>query len=191
MIIESTDRPALIVVDLQRVTIGNARASSEPDWLARATAVADAFRARGLPVVSATSVGTPQGRTTYAASGRDWPGDALPLVPEAAQGTHDIAVARRGLSVFAGTDLADRLRSEGVTTVVLVGIATSFGVESSARQAYDLGFSVVVVSDATADLTADAHAHALTSVFPVIGQVGTAQQVTTAIQTVRNEEIPG
>jgi nicotinamidase-related amidase len=55
---------------------------------------------------------------------------------------------------------------------VLAGLATSFGVESTARQAYDLGYSVVVAADAISDPNPDAHTASLTRVFPALGQSG-------------------
>lgn len=125
----------------------------------------------------ATALGTPPGRTSYAPGGRDFPAAATDLVPAITTIEADIVVSRRGLSVFAGTALADRLSHDGVTDLVIVGIATSFGVESTARAAYDLGFSVVVVEDAIADLQTASHERAITTVFPVIGRVATANEI--------------
>ena len=112
----------------------------------------EAFHTRELPVVIATSAGTPAGRTTYAPGGRDWPEEATALAPGLPVSQTDIAVSRHGLSVFADPSLEQQLRERGVTHVVIVGLVTSFGVESSARAAYDLGFTVTVVSDAVSDL---------------------------------------
>lgn len=168
---------ALVVVDLQQGTLPNARAYSSADWLRHAASLITAFRSCDLPVVIATSIGTPPGRTTHAAGGRDWPAEASVLLPEVGTGDGDILVVRRGLSVFAGTDLEDRLRRRGVTDVVIVGIATSYGVESTARAAYDLGFSVTVVADAVADLQQASHEHALATILPVIGTVATTSEI--------------
>lgn len=172
-----TARPALIVVDLQVGTLANARAVNAEDWLARAVALVDSFRDRGLPVVVATATGTPNGRTAYAEGAREWPAEVSALVPELVALPSDVRVARRTLSVFSGTGLADRLRADGVTDVVVVGIAASYGVESTARDAYDLGFHVAVVSDAIADLQASSLEHAMSTVFPVIGRVLTSIEV--------------
>lgn len=173
--------PALVVVDLQASTAQNARAHSADDWLANAATLVGVFRAKNLPVVMATSLGTPPGRTAYGAGAREWPDGATMIVPEISPAPDDIRIERRSLSVFAGTDLAETLRDSGVTEVVFVGIATSFGVESSARAAYDLGFDVVVVSDAIADLQQESHERSLVSVLPVVSRVLTTVDVTQAL----------
>ncbi|MDR3475980.1 MAG: isochorismatase family protein, partial [Devosia sp.] len=64
-----------------------------------------------------------------------------------------------------------------VTQVVIVGVATSNGVEVTARQAYELGFNVTLAIDAMTDLQADAHAYSVTRVFPRIGETGATQDI--------------
>jgi len=64
-----------------------------------------------------------------------------------------------------------------VTQVVIVGVATSAGVESTARQAHELGFNVVLAIDAMTDLNPDAHANSLTRIFPKLGETGTTQEI--------------
>jgi nicotinamidase-related amidase len=61
--------------------------------------------------------------------------------------------------------------------VVIVGIATSFGVESTARHACELGFNVTLAVDAMTDMNADAHTNSITRIFPRLGETGTAQQI--------------
>ena len=78
---------------------------------------------------------------------------------------------------FTGTDLEAHLRGLGVTQVVLAGVATSIGVESTARQAYELGFNVTLATDAMTDRDAEAHANSVTRIFPKLGETGTAQEV--------------
>ena len=78
---------------------------------------------------------------------------------------------------FANTGLDAHLRALEVTQVVIVGVATSNGVEVTARQAYELGFNVSLATDAMADLQADAHAYSVTRVFPRIGETGTTQDI--------------
>jgi nicotinamidase-related amidase len=78
---------------------------------------------------------------------------------------------------FTNTDLEVYLRSSAVTQVVVVGVATSIGVEMTARQAYELGFNVTLATDAMTDLNADAHAYSVTRTFPRVGETGTTQQV--------------
>ena len=74
---------------------------------------------------------------------------------------------------FLGTDLDDYLRRRGVTQIVLTGVATSIGVESTARSAYDLGYNVTLVVDAMTDRDADAHRHSVEKIFPRLGETAT------------------
>ena len=72
---------------------------------------------------------------------------------------------------------AKRRKTLGVTQVVIAGVATSYGVESTAREAYDLGYHVTVAADAITDPTPEGHSHALNRVFPVLGQTGTTAEI--------------
>ena len=83
----------------------------------------------------------------------------------------DIVVVKKQWGAFYGTDLELQLRRRCVRTVVLAGLATNFGVESTARQAWEHGFDLVVVSDAMSTLSHEAHAFALTHIFPRISKV--------------------
>ena len=63
----------------------------------------------------------------------------------------DNIVTKQRLGAFLGADLDDYLRQRGATQVVLTGVATSRGVESTPRSAYDLGYNVTLVVDAMTD----------------------------------------
>jgi nicotinamidase-related amidase len=65
---------------------------------------------------------------------------------------------------------------------VIGGIATNFGVESTARDAFELGYGLVFVEDATAGLTAEAHSFAIKTIFPRIGRVRSTEDVLNAIR---------
>jgi len=78
---------------------------------------------------------------------------------------------------FTNTGLEAHLRALGVTQVVIVGVATSNGVEVTARQAYELGFNVTLATDAMTDRSADAHTYSITRVFPRIGETGTTLEI--------------
>jgi nicotinamidase-related amidase len=70
-----------------------------------------------------------------------------------------------------GTELDLQLRRRKVTGIVLAGIATSIGVESTARQAFSLGYQIAFATDATTDLIQTAHENSLRTIFPHIGQI--------------------
>src|SRR3954454_304715 len=87
------------------------------------------------------------------------------FVPEMAPRDGDIEVVKRTIGAFYGTGLAQRLRERGVDTVVMAGLATTMGVESTARAAADHGFDVVFAADAMSGMTAAEHDHALSVVL--------------------------
>jgi isochorismate hydrolase len=74
-------------------------------------------------------------------------------------------------------DRAGPLKERGVTQVVIAGVATSFGVESTARQAYDDGYNVTLAIDAMTDVRAESHEHSVTRVFPVLGETGSTADI--------------
>jgi len=69
------------------------------------------------------------------------------------------------------------MKKLGVTQVVIAGIATSIGVESTARYAYELGFNVTLAVDAMTDMNLDAHINSVTRIFPRLGETGTTQEI--------------
>lgn len=177
MAIALDERPALLVVDLQQGTISNPLVHPAAEILARAAGLVSGFQARSLPVVFACVDGTPAGRNEYGGGGRRYPADFTALAPELSPRPDDLRLTRSAWSAFAGTDLDADLRSRGVTQVVIVGLATSFGIESTARQAYDLGYNVVLVVDAMSDMRAESHEHSVSRVFPLLGQTGSTAEV--------------
>ena len=174
---------ALVVVDLQKGLTGLPVIHPMGDILGRARALADAFRERGLPVVLVNVAGGAPGRTEH-------PRLALPrsegwtdLVPELNRQESDIAVTKRTWGAFASTDLEAQLKARGVTQVVIAGVATGTGVESTARQAYEQGFNVTLALDAMTDLRPEAHDYSIRNVFPRLGETGTSQQIIDLLPT--------
>jgi len=82
-----------------------------------------------------------------------------------------------GSDAFHDTALAEHLRSLGVTQAVLAGIATSVGVESTARSAHEHGFNVTLATDAMTDVNPDAQANSISRIFPRLGETGTAADI--------------
>jgi nicotinamidase-related amidase len=166
---------ALIVVDLQKGTVRNPLVHPVEDVVAHGVELLSAFRRLGLPVVLVNGSGLPPGRTEYGQ--RELPADWGELIAEVDPRASDIIVTKTGWGAFIGTGLHDRLRELGVTQVVIAGLATSFGVESTARAAYDHGYHVVLAVDAMSDVSMESHEHTLTRVFPALGQLSTTDHV--------------
>ena len=99
------------------------------------------------------------------------PLEASELVPEAGRQETDPLVTKRQWGAFSGTSLDQLLRRRGVRTIVLGGIATNLGVESTARAAVDLGYAVVLVEDAMTSISSEAHQFAIETMFPLLGRV--------------------
>jgi nicotinamidase-related amidase len=110
-----------------------------------------------------------------ATSGRapDW----AELVPELNAQPSDHLVTKRTWGAFTNTGLHEYLQSQGVTQVVICGISTSIGVESTARFAFELGYNVSLAVDAMTDMSAEAHENSVTRIFPRLGETGTTQDI--------------
>ena len=110
------------------------------------------------------------------------PPDASQLAPEAGVEATDIVITKRQWGAFYGTELDQLLRRRQIRTLVLGGIVTNFGVESTARAAYDRGYALVFAEDAMSGLTAEAHEFACRNTFRVMGKVRTTLELIDALQ---------
>lgn len=170
---------ALILIDLQK---GIVRMPGQPfttsDVVANGARLAAAFRKAGHPVVLVNAGGAPPGRTQtgHAANGQR-PADWSELVPELEQQPSDITVTKKQWGAFYGTGLDLELRRRGVTHVVVAGIATSMGVESTARTAHEHGYHVTLAVDTMTDLDPDAHRNSVEKIFPRLGETDTADAI--------------
>jgi nicotinamidase-related amidase len=168
---------ALVLVDLQKGIVGLPVVHPAGEIVERAAFLAAAFRERGLPVVLVRVTGGAPGRNEGTASQGQPPADWAELVPELNRQDSDIVVTKQTWGAFYGTDLDMQLRRRGVTQVVVAGIATSIGVESTARSAYEHGYHVTVATDAVTDMSAETHANAVERIFPRLGETDTADAI--------------
>lgn len=170
-------RTALIVIDLQKGVVPFPTVHPIGGIIAQSVALADAFRRHGLPVVLVNVNGRAPGRAEQARQMADLPPDWTDLIPELNRQPQDHTVTKRTWGAFTNTGLADYLKKQDVTQIVLTGVATSIGVESTARHAYEEGFNVTLAIDAMTDLNADAHANSVTHIFPRLGETGTSRDI--------------
>ena len=168
---------ALVVIDLQKGIVSLSTAQPADGVLTNARALAEAFRARTLPVVLVNVTGGAPGRVEQPRSTAGRPAEWADLVPELGRQSSDHSVTKRTWGAFTNTDLDAHLRALGVTQIVLAGISTSIGVESTARFAFELGYNVTLAVDAMTDLNADAHANSVTRIFPRLGETGSTQEI--------------
>jgi nicotinamidase-related amidase len=191
MPIEKINHPgtALVLIDLQK---GIAHQCVEPhnscEVLSNAAQLARAFRMLGAPVVL-VRVAFSFGGGEMLRTEVDQPRPASPppppefsqFVDELEQTETDIVVTKHNWGAFYGTDLELQLRRRGVTTIVLGGISTNFGVESTARAAHEHAYNVIFVEDAMASFTAADHVFAVERIFPRIGRVVSTEDVLSAL----------
>ena len=170
-------KTALLVVDLQKGIAGLPLVHPIAEVIANARLLADAFRARHLPVVLVNVTGGAPGRTEQPRPNIPRSPDWADLVPELGRQPDDIAVTKTTWGAFPTTDLEKQLRARGVTQVVVTGVSTSTGVEATARQAYETGFNVTLAIDAMTDMRAEAHAYSIANVFPRLGETGTTADI--------------
>jgi nicotinamidase-related amidase len=164
--------PALVVIDLQKGIVIGTVAHVVP----HAAALAKAFRAHDLPVMLVNVTGRAPGRTD--AGTGTLPAGWADIVDELELQPGDHLITKRRRSAFHDTGLDTLLRDLGVTQVVLAGVSTSAGVESTARSAHDHGYHVVLATDAMADHDPDSHRHSIERVFPKLGETATSAEIT-------------
>ncbi|WP_405060587.1 isochorismatase family protein [Kribbella sp. NBC_01505] len=179
-------KTALVVIDLQNA-LKAFPGTPYPlaDVIARSAELAEGFRKRGLPVVLVRVSIRPDGadwvpgRTDEARrmSLADAPEGADQIIDELAGHPEDIIVTKRNWGAFHGTDLDIQLRRRGITQVVITGVATSAGVESTARAAHEHGYHVTIPTDAVTDSNPDLHDRAVTAIFPRLAETGTTADI--------------
>ena len=178
MALTTLDRQtALILIDLQKGIVSLPTAHPTAEVVKHAQSLADAFRRQSLPVVLVNVSGGAPGRSEQTRSTQGFPAGWTDLVPELNQQLTDHTVTKQTWGAFSNTGLNEHLKKLGVTQVVIAGVATSIGVESTARQAHELGYHVTLAIDAMTDMNADAHENSTTRIFPRLGETGTTQEV--------------
>jgi nicotinamidase-related amidase len=178
------EKTALVVIDMQRGIMGRPTVHPAADVLGHVVELVDAFRKASQPVVlvnvgfSAGFVDALQPRADASMQMGALPPDFSQLVDELlADPARDILVTKRQWGAFYGTELDLQLRRRHVTGIVLCGIATSIGVESTARAAFEHGYNLTFASDAMTDMVAEAHENSLTRIFPRIGEVDSTKAI--------------
>jgi nicotinamidase-related amidase len=177
---------ALVLIDLQgSVRSHAAEPHSADDVITRSLGLIDAMRAAGGLVVYVRTSFLPDESDSLQPLRIEKMRPARPhrpegwdqLVSELSPLPTEPIVIKRSWNAFHGSDLDLQLRRHGVKTVVMAGISTNFGVEGTARAAYELSYELVFVEDVMATNTADNHAFAIREVFPQLGRVRSLETV--------------
>ena len=181
-------RTALVLIDLQNFNVKSETAPHSAETVVgNAVLLASEMRNRGamvvyvrvladqIPALPADAPMRPPGTPAPAP-------EALQFAPEAQVHAEDIVVTKRQWGAFYGTELDQLLRRRQIKTILLGGIATNFGVESTARSAYDRGYEIVFVEDAMSAKKAEAHQAACEGAFRTMGRVRSTRDVIDALQ---------
>lgn len=173
-----TAKTVLVIIDLQKGIAGRRTAPHESGTVVKnAAALAEAFRKKGMPVFLVRVTPSADRKDAlhplvdapvqFQNPAPDW----ADIVPEIGPKPGDFVITKRQWGAFYGTELDLQLRRRGMATIVLCGISTNIGVESTARFAYEYGYNQVFAEDAMAALSAEEHTSTVTKIFPRIGLV--------------------
>lgn len=175
---------ALVVIDVQKGILAMPTVRPAREVLTNVVRLVDAFRKNGEPVVlvhvgwAADRSDALKARTQGAVPSSPLPPDFFAYADELrADPSRDILVHKRQWGAFYGTDLDLQLRRRGITGIILCGISTSIGVESTARDAWERGYNLTFASDAMTDTVAEAQDRALQIIFPRLGEIGTVEEI--------------
>ena len=176
---------ALVLIDLQKGILSTPTAPHSADTVvANSRKLADRFRAAKAPVVLVTVGWSPDGgdgmkQAVDQPNNRPggFPADFAELVEGVGRQDSDILIRKRQWGAFYGTELDLQLRRRRIETVVLGGVATNLGVESTARSAWEHGYTVVFAEDATSSYDAYMHAFAFEKIFPRLGLRRSTDQI--------------
>lgn len=180
---------ALVVIDLQKGIVGM---PSEPFAAAtvvgNAAKLAAACRQNNLPVFLVRVTPSADGKDALrpiADSVMSWsgerPADWAEIVPELGPEAGDFLITKRQWGAFYGTELDLELRRRGIETIILCGISTNIGVESTARFAYEYGYEQIFAEDACAARSKDEHENTIKNIFSRIGRVRKTAEILEAL----------
>jgi nicotinamidase-related amidase len=166
---------ALVLIDLQNGVLGRKLAPVTADeLLERGKALARRFRDAGATVVLVNAkpplAGPERQVDEPSALPKVLPAGFADLAPGLAE-PGDILITKTTWGAFFRTALDSELKTRGVTTIVLGGVATHIGVESTARQAWDLGYALVIARDVTTSLGQEPHEATMRYIFPRIARI--------------------
>lgn len=178
---------ALVLIDLQNGNMARELAPySSQQVLGNCVLLAQEMRSRGAMVVFVRVLLNelqpgPADAPLHAAEAPPPPPDASLFAPDAGVEATDVVITKRQWGAFYGTEL-DQLLRRHIKTLILGGIVTNIGVESTARAAHDLGYALVFAEDAMSGISAEAHDFACKNTFRIMGRVRKTSELIDALQ---------
>jgi nicotinamidase-related amidase len=189
-IIDKT-KTALVVIDLQK---GIASMPTQPYdakvVINNAANLAKAFRNNGMPVFLVRVLTSADGKDRLAPivdgenpwGNRKMPADWSEIVPEMGPEQTDFIITKKQWGAFYGTELDLQLRRRGIDTIVLCGIATNIGVESTARFAFEYGYQQIFAEDAMAGRNSEEHNFTVKVTFARMGRVRKTEDILAVLE---------
>jgi nicotinamidase-related amidase len=188
MLTLSPKSAALVIIDLQKGILARPMAPHPVSAvIANSVRLATALTKAGGVVVRVHVSFSPDGadRLTQEVDqtmpGGPQPPDWAEFVPEIAALKADVTIVKRQWGAFHGTELDLQLRRRGIDTIILTGVATNFGVEQTAREAWQLGYSVVIAEDAVSSVSEAAHKFAIDTILPRVSRVRSSEAILAAL----------
>jgi nicotinamidase-related amidase len=177
---------ALVLIDLQKGILGNALTPiTSQELLVRGEALAERFRAAKATVVLVNVAFSPDVADMLRQpvdQAQPLPAGGLPAdwneFPPGLMQSGDLQITKRQWGAFYGTELDLQLRRRGIRTIVLGGVATQIGVESTARQAYEHGYELLIVKDATTSTDAEGHEMSMKHIMPRLSRIVQSSDIT-------------
>ncbi len=184
-------KAALVVIDVQKgiVALAKLEPNSPAEVVANASKLDSKFREVGSPVFLVHMalidgkdmlhpiLDQPPQLGSVGAMPADW----MDFVDEIKPTQRDIVITKRQWGAFYGTELDLQLRRRKIDTIVLCGITTNMGVETTARDAHQYGYNQVFVTDAMAANSKDEHEASTKYVFPKMGLLRTTGEIMNAM----------
>jgi nicotinamidase-related amidase len=179
-------KTAIVVIDLQK---GIASQETHPypakDVIEKTAQLLKVFRKNNMPVflVRVSFGSDPRERlnliadVTWSGGNRQMPSDWAEIVPEMSPETDAIIITKKQWGAFYGTELDLQLRRRKIDTIVLCGIATHLGVESTARFAYEYGYNQIFAEDAMSAMSKEEHEHTVNKILPRLGLVRSTEEI--------------
>jgi nicotinamidase-related amidase len=177
------EKTALVIIDLQKgITAMAGKPNDCTTVIKNSAALAEAFRAAGSFVVlvnvnffDGKDVLQPAVDAAPPAVSR--PDDWAEIVADLNQQPSDYLITKRQWGAFYGTDLDLQLRRRGIDTIVLCGISTSIGVDTTAREAFQHNYNQIFAVDAMTAFSVEEHEYTCNVIFPRIGRVRTTEEI--------------
>ena len=179
---------ALVLIDLQNAIVARElKPHDSKTVVANCLKLAGAMRAaHGTVVLVHVKIdeilSLPADQPTRPPGSPPPPPGASDYIPELGNHPGDIRITKRQWGAFYDTGLDQQLRRRNIRTIILGGIATNIGVESTARAAFDMGYELIFAEDAMSTMSAEWQTFAITQVFPRMGRVRSAEQIVEAIK---------